>query len=313
MSNPVRYLRVSLIDQCNLACSYCKPSGHHTTNRRQTDREKFAFAIQTLYTIGVRKVRFTGGEPTVYRELTELIKDTSLLSPVIEIAMTSNGVLLRKLAPLLAKAGLGSVNISLDTLNRDKFKQITRVDALHKVIDGIYASKESIQKVKLNCVVMKGVNDDEFERMIRFADKVGIDIRFIEFMPTKHNSNHDSRFISGGTLRASLPFALTLDKTPKSSAARYYRSEELKIRVGFIDPVSHSFCGSCDRLRLASDGNLYGCLFSGSSFNLFDSLNMGVESAIEEVHKLVANKEFIGCQAVGKGRDDLPSFISIGG
>ena len=313
MNNQTRYLRVSLIDQCNLACSYCKPADHQKADRKQTDCDKFSGAIKTLSTIGIRKVRFTGGEPTVYRSLTKLIHETSSLSPEIQVAMTSNGLLLTKMAAELSCAGLGSVNISLDTLDRDKFKRITNVDALHRVIDGIHASQEHFDSVKLNCVAMTGVNDDEFEAMIRFADSIGVDIRFIEFMPTKHNNTHDARFISGATLRASLPFKLIPDATPKSSAARYYRSEELNIRVGFIDPVSHSFCGTCDRIRLASDGNLYGCLFSGNSFNLFDSLENGVETAISEVHKLVANKEFIGCQAVGKGRDNLPSFISIGG
>lgn len=314
MRNLARYLRVSLVNQCNLACSYCKPGGVQNPLVKKTAPGKFSQAIDLLHKIGIRKVRFTGGEPTLYKELPELVSFTKELSEDMLVAMTSNGLLLDQLAQPLADAGMDSINISLDTTDRDKFTCITGSDLFHKVMAGIEAAVKHIPLVKLNCVVMAGVNDDETERMIRLADSLGLDIRFIEFMPTKHDNDHHRLFVSGESLRASLPFELTEIAGKSSTAARYYKSDQLGIKVGFIDPVSHSFCALCDRIRLASDGRLYGCLFSGNNFNLLDALDEGPEAAMNQVEQLVASKEFLGCAAaVDQKLDDLPSFINIGG
>lgn len=313
MSNLARYLRVSLVNQCNLACSYCKPDGAESLSVKRTAPAKFREAISLLHKVGIRKVRFTGGEPTLYKELPELVSFAKSLSGDMQVAITTNGLLLDRLAELLADAGLDSVNISLDTNNRAKFTRITGSDLLHQVMAGIEAALKHIPLVKLNCVVMAGVNDDETETLIRLADSLGIDIRFIEFMPTKHSNGHHNLYVSGVSLRNSLPYQLTPVEGKSSAAARYYHSDQLQIKVGFIDPVSHSFCANCDRIRLTSDGRLYGCLFSGKNFNLLQALKQGEEFASRQVRQLVAAKEFLGCAAINQRPDDLPSFINIGG
>lgn len=313
MNNAVKYLRVSLLNQCNLACSYCKPKGSTSQVNRKTEPEEYEKAIGILHKMGVRKVRFTGGEPTLYRHLPQLVEFAKSLSNDMQVAITSNGLLLDSQASVLADAGLDSVNISLDTVDPELFTWITGSDSLEKVMRGIAKAIEYIPMVKLNCVVMAGINDHQAESMIRFADSLGVDIRFIEFMPTRHSSTTDTRFVSGADLRKSLPYDLEPITTALSSAARYFRSDQLNIKVGFIDPVSHSFCAHCDRIRLASDGNLYGCLFSGQNFNLLEVLRQGDEPAIAEIHRLVAAKEYAGCSPVGGNPDDLPSFVNIGG
>lgn len=313
MSNLIRYLRVSLINQCNLACSYCKPNSTKSPAVRRTAPSRFREAISLLHGIGIRKVRFTGGEPTLYKELPELVSFAKSLAGDMQVAITSNGLLLDRLAEPLADAGLDSVNISLDTTNRAKFTRVTGSDLLRQVMAGIEAAIRHIPLVKLNCVVMAGVNDDEAETMIRLADSLGTHIRFIEFMPTKLSSGHHNLFVSGSSLRNSLPFQLTLVRGQSSTAARYYVSDKLRIKVGFIDPVSHSFCANCDRIRLTSDGRLYGCLFSGKNFNLLQALEQGDEFASRQVRQLVAAKEYFGCAALNRRPDDLPSFVNIGG
>lgn len=313
MPNLARYLRVSLVNRCNLACSYCQPNGSESPSIKRTDPAIFMQAIGLLCKTGIRKVRFTGGEPTLYKDLPELVSFTKSLADNMQVAVTSNGLLLDRLAEPLAEAGLDSVNISLDTTDPEKFTRITGSDLLTKVIGGIEAAIRYIPQVKMNCVVMAGVNDDEVESMIRLADSLGVDIRFIEFMPAKNPNGHHNLFVSGASIRASLPFKLTRIDAPASAAARYYQSDQLGIRVGFIDPVSHSFCAQCDRIRLASDGRLYGCLFSGNNFNLLNALAKGEAAALQQVQQLVAAKQYLGCSAVNQRPDDLPSFVNIGG
>jgi len=316
MLNPRRlqYLRVSLLSACNLNCFYCRPSDDRETRiALRRDPELFKGAIGLLYRLGVGKIRFTGGEPTLYRPLPELVSFARGLDPSMHLAMTSNGLLLDKLAGRLAEAGLDSVNISLDTQDQRRFKSITGADVLERVVAGIHAAVAEIKAVKLNCVLINGVNDHEAEALVRFADSLGIDIRFIEFMPTRSSPQSDHRFISGDVIRDRLPFDLTPASSDKAAAARYYRAPELKIRVGFINPVSHPFCTECDRLRLASDGQLYGCLFSSNTVNLFELLEKGDDAATEAVDWLLNSKQYLGCTGAVRSDDDLPSFISMGG
>ena len=160
---------------------------------------------------------------------------------------------------------------------------------------------------------MKDVNETEARQMIEFADSLGLDIRFIEYMPTKHNSTQCRGYLPGDQLRENLPYVFHPIQTSRSSAARYYRSDKLRVKVGFINPVSHSFCDNCDRLRLTADGNLYGCLFSGRSINLFDLLENDSEEAFKKTNEFVASKVRAGCSVLSQDDDYLPSFLSMGG
>ena len=216
-------------------------------------------------------------------------------------------------AQALAAAGLDSVNVSLDTIDKDKFRIITGVNKLENVLAGIRQAIRYIPVVKLNCILIKGVNDDEIEAMITMANSLKISLRFIEYMPTKNNADSMRKYISGDDVKASLSYNLSPIKSEPGTAAKYYRSPELDILVGFINPVSHSFCADCTRIRLASDGALYGCLFSGQSINLFELIKNGDNAAVEEINKLVASKQYLGCTGGILTKDNLPSFLNMGG
>ena len=282
-------------------------------DKKLTRPDKFKAAIEHLCRLGIQKVRFTGGEPTLYKRLPDLVAHTKKIDEGIHTAITSNGSLLKRMAPLLGDSGLDSINISLDTIDRNRFKAITSTDGLQNVLAGIEAAIDHIPTVKLNCVVMGGVNSDEVGNMVRFADKLGIDIRFIEYMPTRHGSSQGSAYVSGETIRADLGYPFYPVEANPGSAARYYSSNDLGIRVGFINPVSHPFCADCDRIRLTADGNLYGCLFSGRAINLFDMIDSQPDNIAGEIRTLIASRTNTGCSALSRGEHYLPSFIVTGG
>ncbi len=313
MINRIKYLRISLLNSCNLNCFYCRPPQQENDTYVTKNYDNFQNSIKLLHTLGVEKIRFTGGEPTLYKQLPELIQFVKKTNPDIHTAMTSNAILLKKKAKTFADAGLDSVNISIDTLDENRFCSVTGRNKYKDMIDGIKESIKYIPKVKLNTVLIRGTNDDEAHDLIQFANKLKVDIRFIEFMPTKLNSENSDQYISGDEIKASLPYDFKPIKNDPSTAARYETSSDLDINVGFINPVSHSFCAMCNRIRLTSDGRLYGCLFSGESFNLFDALAKGYDVATNEVHQLVANKQYKGCSRKTGDSAFFPSFVNMGG
>ncbi len=314
MNNKMYYLRISLLKACNFNCFYCRPPSIKDYDQRDfTSPGTFKSAIRLLFRMGIGKVRFTGGEPTLYKSLPELISFTKSLSGNIKTAITTNGRLLERLAPSLADAGLDSVNVSLDTVNPRKFKSITSVDCFDKVVAGINAAIKYIPDVKLNCVVIKDVNDKESKAMVDFANNLGIDIRFIEYMPTKYNASVNRGFVSGAVTRKRIEHKLYSVATEKSSPARYFSSDSLGNRVGLINSVSQPFCTHCNRIRLAADGNLYTCLFSARAINLFDLLDESYETAAKVIDKFVAGKVYVGCSTAPAKREFLPSFSEIGG
>ena len=311
-NRPLRYLRVSLLSACNLNCSYCRPEGE-AGPVLVAPADRTCSVIDFLIQAGIRKVRFTGGEPTLHKDLAAVVARVKALDNSVHTAITTNGVLLETLAPALASAGLDSANISLDTLDPAKFHSITRRDQLDRVITGIETTAQHIKRVKLNCVLVRGTNDEEVPDLIRFADARGLDIRFIEYMPNRFSAPGDTRFISGDEVRRRLPWDLRPLPVKPASAARYYAAPELSIRVGFISPVSHPFCSGCDRLRLAADGMLYACLFDSSAVNLFEVMAAGSRAVEAELAKLINLKRFGGCRGAVDRPDDLPSFSTLGG
>jgi cyclic pyranopterin phosphate synthase len=266
-----------------------------------------------LHRFGIRKVRFTGGEPTLSKNLCELVSFVKALDANIHTAITSNGVLLASKAQALSAAGLDSANISLDTLDPAKFRALTGHDYLDRVISGIDAAAERIGSVKLNCVLIRGINDNETERLILFADSRGLDIRFIEFMPNRYSAPGDPRFISSDEIHRRLPWDFRPSPGGSNGAARYYASPALKIKVGFVSSVSHPFCDGCNRVRLTADGLLYTCLYDSSSVNLFDLLTADhgrVRTAFDE---LIRSKQSGGCRSPAGSVTTLPSFSAMGG
>lgn len=314
MAERMRYLRVSLLKACNFNCFYCLPPSFESLRRGDiTKPEKFKQAIAALTKLGVEKVRFTGGEPTLYRELPSLISFTKSLNSEIKTALTTNARLLARQAPALSAAGLDNVNISLDTVSAEKFKEITGVDSLARVIDGIKAACDYFADVKINTVAIRGVNNDEFADLIELADRFGVDIRFIEYMPTRYGERRDTGYIPADEMLRQIPYNLRALPRDGSAPARYYTSDSLTSRVGFITSVSQPFCHSCDRIRLTSDGNIYTCLFSNRAINLFSLLEENPNLDASEIRRFVAGKEFVGEKMALEGQEYRPSFSEIGG
>ncbi len=303
---------MSLLNQCNLHCFYCRPPGHRGVfDHVVPSLDRLQAAISLLCDAKINKVRFTGGEPTISSHLQNLITFTRNSTPVEHIALTSNGILLEQSAKQLAEAGLNSVNISLDTLNREKFNKITSVDGLKQVIAGIEAAITAVPSVKLNCVLLRGINDDEAGSMITFADALGVPLRFIEYMPSTLYPRNNGWYISTEDVKKRLPYDFSPIDPVDGSAARYYRAPNLSVPIGFISPVSNPFCGTCNRLRLAADGRLYHCLFSKNAINLFELLDQDRHNGLHEVREFIKTKPTGGAKIRCSG--SLPSFIEMGG
>jgi len=234
--------------------------------------------VSVFATLGIRKIRLTGGEPTVRKDLSYLVSMLSALPGIEEVTMTSNGILLAETLDELHRAGLSRVNISLDTLRPERFRAITRRDGIAKVLAAIdQALSLNMHPVKLNVVVMRGVNDDELLDFADFAIRKRVTVRFIEFMPFAGNRWQSEYFISSDEIRERLSrtYALRPLGEETSSSAREWEISGQETRIGFISPVSNHFCASCNRLRLTVDGALRTCLLSNAEISLRDLLRGG--------------------------------------
>jgi len=295
---PINYLRISVTDRCNLRCVYCMPVGGvsslaHEDILRYEEIDTIARAAAEM---GIDKVRLTGGEPLVRAALPELVAMLVDIKTIDDISLTTNGTMLAQYAAELKRAGLNRVNISLDTLKPDRFLAITRSDAeLADVLEGIEVARGvGLEPVKLNMVVIPGVNDDE---VLDFAAKT-IDedwhVRFIELMPV-NGENKEPQFVAASAMRK------TIDKLGKlepclpsvgNGPAKYFRLPKAKGTIGFITPVSEHFCFNCNRLRLTADGKLRPCLLSDYEVDLKTPLRGGAdaEGLKKLIEEAVANK-----------------------
>ena len=261
------YLRVSLIDRCNLRCFYCMPHGlfdPFKENELLTVKE--IIETVTLFAeLGIRKVRLTGGEPLLRKGVPFLVSEIKNIPGIREVVMTSNGILLKRFAGELKKAGLDRLNVSLDTLDRENFKRITGLDKLNEVLEGIgAAAAEGIGPIKINAVLMNGVNDHEIMDLVHFAVERGFEMRFIEWMPTAGEiySIRNDRFLSCETAKAKIAevYGLVPDDSNPHAPARTFHLKGTSSKVGFISPLSNAFCAQCNRLRLKANGRMKTCL-----------------------------------------------------
>ncbi|UMZ73195.1 GTP 3',8-cyclase MoaA [Natranaerofaba carboxydovora] len=270
----IDYLRVSITDRCNLRCVYCMPADG--IEKLECDEllnyEELYDIIGAGADLGLKKIRFTGGEPLVRKGFVNLVKKVNEIESINDIAITTNGILLDKYARELKDAGLNRVNISLDTLNREKFEKVTRGGNLDKVFDGIKAAKEvGLWPVKINVVVMKDFNYEEILDFVKYSHEEELEIRFIEYMPIGEGKDWKKSYVSISELKkhcSSFGELLETSSTNGNGPAKYYRFENSNGKIGFISPVSKHFCDSCNRLRLTSDGKIKNCLFSEGELDL---------------------------------------------
>lgn len=286
----INYLRISVTDLCNLNCVYCSAgSVAHLSHNDILRYEEIQRIVGIAASMGITKVRLTGGEPLARPDFVKLVAMISEIKGIDDIAVTTNGILLSKYARELKEAGLNRVNISLDTLKRDRFKQITGSDKLPAVLAGIKAAhKAGLEPVKINVVLMRGKNEDEILDFGRKTIDDGWHVRFIEFMPfgtcgtdgveTVPTNEIQERLQALGKLE---PFSGPAGNGP----ARYYRFPGAKGSVGFITPMTEHFCATCNRLRMTSDGHLRPCLLGNDEISIKEALRNG--SGDDEIKRLI--------------------------
>lgn len=280
-------LRVSLTDRCNLRCSYCMPAeglDWLPTPEVLTDDEVVRLITIAVEQLGVREVRFTGGEPLIRRGLTDIVTRTARLHPRPHIAVTTNGIGLERVAPALAAAGLDRVNVSLDTVRADTFRTITRRDRLADVLRGLAAAAAAgLAPVKINAVLLRGHNDDQAPELLAWCLDQGYELRFIEQMPldAQHGWSREAMVTADEILTAlRTTFELTPHPDERGSApAELFVVDGGPATVGVIGSVTRPFCGACDRVRLTADGQVRNCLFAREESDLRTALRSGADDA----------------------------------
>jgi GTP 3',8-cyclase len=302
-NRPIRDLRVSLTDRCNFRCFYCLPHGEPpiAPKEKMLSYEEIDYVCDIFVSLGIEKIRLTGGEPMLRRDIETIIRKLTRLkaSGLQDLALTTNGYYLPDRAQSLKDAGLDRVTISLDSLKRDVFKRMTGVDVLDKVLAGIAAAKSAgLEPIKINAVIVRGHNEDEVADFAAFAREYDVKMRFIEFMPL--DSGHEwarEDVVSGKEIRERISerFPLVRVEVARGSdtSSRYRFADGAPGEIGIIAPVTEPFCGACSRIRLTADGQIRTCLFSTVEHSLRDVVRSGAsrDEIVEYIESVIMKKE----------------------
>lgn len=298
----IKDLRVSLTDRCNFRCFYCLPHGEPpiAPKEQMLSYEEIEYVCDIFVELGIEKIRLTGGEPMMRRDIERIIKKLSRLKPSLQdLALTTNGFFLQGRSKGLKEAGLDRITISIDSLKKDKFKQMTGVDVLEKVLAGIEDAKAAgLTPIKINAVIVRGHNEDEVVDFARFAREHDVKMRFIEYMPL--DSGHEWKredVVSGREIRERineefLLIPLNVVRGAETSV-RYRFADTKQGEIGIIAPVTEPFCGACSRIRLTADGQIRTCLFSNVEHSLRDVIRQKASrnEIIEYIESVVMKKE----------------------
>ncbi len=313
----IDYLRISLTDKCNLRCSYCLPHGVKLVPMEDLlTLEEIAAIVRCGAGLGIDRIRLTGGEPLVRRGLPELMAMLQGIEGLKEVAMTTNGLLLRQYLPMLKERGLKSVNISLDTLDAEIYRQITGYDGLQEVLAAIDAALSAGLKVKVNAVLMAGINADSYKDLAGLAKAHPLDVRFIELMPIGEGRHFKG--VSNEALLQDLERDFGRperdDRIHGNGPARYYRIPGFQGSIGFISAMHRKFCGSCNRIRLTAMGELKPCLCYDTAVDLRTLLRTRGEAALPEaIRQAVARKPEAHCFETADHITEQRRMASIGG
>jgi cyclic pyranopterin phosphate synthase len=300
---PIRDLRVSLTDRCNFRCFYCLPHGEPpiAPKEQMLSYEEIDYVCEIFVSLGIEKIRLTGGEPMLRRDIETIIRKLSRLkaSGLQDLALTTNGYYLPDRAQSLKDAGLDRVTISLDSLKRDVFKRMTGVDVLDKVLNGIAAAKKAgLDPIKINAVIVRDHNEDEVADFAAFAREHDVKMRFIEFMPL--DSGHEwarEDVVSGKEIRERINERFPLVRVDvargSDTSSRFRFADGAPGEIGIIAPVTEPFCGACSRIRLTSDGQIRTCLFSTIEHSLRDVVRSGAsrEEIVDYIRSVILKKE----------------------
>ncbi len=283
LGREIDYLRISVTKRCNLNCSYC--GSKKAAAEKELSVEEIGAVTEAFCEKGIKKVRLTGGEPLMREDIADIARVIKSIKGIESLYITTNGIKLAEKAHALKEAGVDGVNVSLDTLDRKLYKELTGVDCLEKVLSGIHTAQNTgFSRVKINCVPVRGKNDGEAEKLIGFARDFPIDVRFIELMPFSKQGEDASLVITSSELLEKFPFLVPV-KEQEAGAARYYTAEVFKGRVGFISPRSGKFCSECNRIRVLSDGKIKPCLGNSLTYDIRGLLcdKKLLSSAIDEI------------------------------
>lgn len=304
-------LRVSVTDRCNIRCSYCMPLQVRFKPRDEIlTFEEIERFVRISASLGVDHVRITGGEPLVRKDVPLLVRKLSHVPGIVDLALTTNGILLTQHVAALKEAGLHRLNISLDAIGEENFKRIARRDGVQRVLDGIRAARQAgFQKIRLNAVALRGITEPEIIPLAQFAREHGIELRFIEFMPLDGDGHwKDEQVLPGDEILATLsaefgPLTPAVRPDPSQPAVDYDFADGIG-RVGFIRSVTAPFCGDCDRLRLTAEGKVRNCLFAAGDCDVRSLLRSGAGDA--EIAEVI--RDCIQAKKAGHGVDS-PEFL----
>lgn len=321
-NRPITYLRISVTDKCNLRCIYCMPEGGLPWLRRDEilSYEEITQIVAAAASTGVRTIRLTGGEPLVRRDLSRLVAAIAAVPGIEDVALSTNGLLLEEQLPELLAAGLRRINLSLDTLRADRFEAIARrpgLDAVLRAIDAAIAA--GLAPIKINCVVMRGKNDDELTAFAQLTQNRRVFVRFIELMPVHENLGlqRDAYVAAAEMLEriASIGELLPVAGPGGNGPARYYAFAHAQGAIGVITPLSHDYCERCNRVRLTADGRLRLCLFGDQAVDLRSPLRGG--ATVEELAEIFRSAMLIKPERhhlrLGEASSAMRAFSEIGG
>ncbi|MBI5814833.1 MAG: GTP 3',8-cyclase MoaA [Nitrospinae bacterium] len=316
----VEYLRLSVTDRCNLSCAYCRPV---TDVRKPNPCDMLSLKdmlrlVRVFARLGIRKIRVTGGEPLTRKGIINFIEQVARTEGIERVALTTNGILMRSMSASLVSAGVKNVNISLDTMSRDKYARLTGRQGLGDVMRGIKAAlRAGFESVKINMVAIRGVNSDEVMKFARLSTGINAQIRFIELMPASGDYWNEDKFIPASEIKRNItPLGplLRVESRPWSGPAEVYRLEGAKGELGFISAMSRHFCGACNRMRLTSGGKLLTCLFGGTALDIGQMIRSGADDEDIASAVLPALLEKNSSHGGANGDSALkPRMIGVGG
>jgi len=289
----IEYVRLSVTDKCNMRCFYCMPEGFKGFEIPENwlSFDEIERVIAAFVDLGVTKVRLTGGEPLVRRNVTELVSRLASLDGLDDLSMSTNATLLHKYATALKSSGVSRINVSLDSLQEEQFAKVTGNGKLKEVLAGLQAAKEAkLSPIKINMVAMKGINDNEYIDIVKYCIDMGFTLRFIETMPmgsTGRNASDHYQDLAEVREQISNVFELTPSVMSGGGPARYYKIQGTDLNIGFITPISQHFCETCNRVRLSVDGTLYLCLGDEHKVELRHLLRAGISD--EDLQQEIIN------------------------
>lgn len=312
----INYLRISVTDLCNLRCKYCMPEGgiQKKQHVKILTLEEIYEVAKEAVGLGINKIRITGGEPLVRKNIVYLIRRIAQLDGIKDLAMTTNGILLKKYAKELKEAGLNRVNVSLDSLVAEKYKEITRGGNLQDVLDGIKEAREvGLTPLKLNVVLINNFNIDEVFDFVQLTLNQDIDVRFIELMPFGQASQLAlGKYISNDEIKSKIKGLIPVEE--KQTTAEYYKLSGARGRIGFINPISHHFCATCNKIRLTSDGKLKPCLHTNEEVDLVPALRENDNKLVKTlIMNAISNKPQKHCLTNKDNKPIARNMIEIGG